>query len=234
MLNKIMAVFLMLIFLSLPCHAQKSAADIASGISKNLNKVADFKANVELVLTSDNIEEHSSGMLFFKAPDKYRVELFFPKKQLIVVNGTSLIIIDPVSSKRIMQNLSRLSEKDTMALPFIPDIAAYFDLFNFSVQDQTGSSILLKGEPKDKKRNISKIDLYCDPKENVPTRIVSYNKKGSLVSLREIKYLNIKGVVVPVRSYSMAILPAGNIEADIEYKNIKINTNIPDSQFRTN
>ncbi|MEK7375755.1 MAG: outer-membrane lipoprotein carrier protein LolA [Candidatus Margulisiibacteriota bacterium] len=234
MSNKFVLAFLISILLALPCQAQKSAVEIASGISANLKKIIDFKANVEISLTSDNIEERSSGMIFFKAPDKYRVELFFPKKQLIVANGSTLVIQDPVSSKQIKQNLSRLSEKETLALPFIPDINRYFDLFNFSVQAQSSASILLKGDPRDKSRNIGRIDVYCDPKNSTPTRIVSYNKKGSLVSLREISYIKIGESVVPARSYAMAILPAGNIQADIEYKNIKINTNIPDSQFRIN
>lgn len=234
MFNKCIAAIFISLLLVLPCQAQKSAVEIASGISANLKKITDFRANVEIILTSDNIEERSSGKLYFKAPDKYRVELYFPKKQLIVANGAILVIQDPVSSKQIKQNLSRLSEKETMALPFIPDINRYFDLFNFSIQSQSNTSILLKGEPRDKNRNIGKIDLYCDPKNNVPTRIVSYNKKGSLVSLREIRYLEIDNLIVPSRSYAMAILPSGTIQADIEYKNIRINTNIPDSQFKIN
>ena len=234
MLNRFMAAFLISILLVLPCQAQKSAVEIASGISANLKKITDFKANVEIILTSDNIEEHSSGKLYFKAPDKYRVELFFPKKQLVIANGSTLVIQDPVSSKQIKQNLSRLSEKETMALPFIPDINRYLDLFNFSVQAQSSTSVLLKGDPRDKNKNIGKIDLYYDPKAGVATRIVSYNKKGSLVSLREIRYLEIGGLIVPSKSYAMAILPSGNIQADIEYRNIKINTNISDSQFKIN
>ena len=234
MSNKFIPALLISLLLVMPCQAQKSAVEIVSGISANLKKITDFRANVEIVLTSDNIEEHSSGKLYFKAPDKYRVELYFPKKQLIIANGSTLVIHDPVSSKQIKQNLSRLSEKETMALPFIPDINRYFDLFTFSFQAQSSASILLKGEPRDKNNAIGKIDLYCDPKQSIPTRIVSYNKKGSLVSLREIRYMQIEGLVVPTRSYAMAILPAGNIQADIEYRNIKINTNIPDSQFKIN
>ena len=235
MINKLKTVLLISILLALPCQAlQNNAKEIASGISANLKKINSFSANVEIILTSDNIEEHSSGKIFFKAPDKYRVELFFPKKQLIVANGSTLVIQDPATSKQITQNLSRLSEKETMALPFIPDITRYFDLFIFSMQSQSKTSILLKGEPRDKYRNIGKIDLYCDPKQSVPTRIVSYNKKGSLVSLREIRYMEIDKLIVTSRSYAMAILPSGTIQADIEYKNIRVNTNIPDSQFKTN
>ena len=233
MLKIIALIITMVVLTALPCRAaEKTAYEITSGISENLGKVSDFKANVEIILTNDNIEEHSSGKLYFKSPDRYRVELFFPKKQIVIANGSQLVIIDPVSSKQIRQDISRLSEKETMALPFIPDINKYLSLFNFSIQGHDGDSVLLKGEPRDKNRNIGRIDLYCDTASNVPSRIVSYNRKGSLVSLREIKYLEIGKLAVPSRSYAMAILPSGTIQADIEYKNIKVNSNLPDSLFR--
>ena len=46
--------------------------------------------------------------------------------------------------------------------------------------------------------------------------------------------MEIDKLIVTSRSYAMAILPSGTIQADIEYKNIRVNTNIPDSQFKTN
>ena len=207
-----------------------SANDVISKASAVWKEIPSFKANLVMTSNTEDVEIRSRGKIFHAKPDKYRIELFTPKKQSILIDKNSIESKDIASGIKLKQIFSKLAEKDVLSLPAIFDITKQFESYNFEVQDQNRSSILLKGTPKEKGL-IGKIDVYVDSKDFFPSRIVYYNAKGTLLGLKEIQYSKIGTSVLPVKCYATLMLHTGSAQSEIEYQDISIEQNLPEKLF---
>ncbi len=95
---------LFLSILSLPLFSQnmQTAADFFDKISENYAEVEDYQAKV--VITQG--EDVMTGVLYFKSPNKLRIDFEDPKEQVIASNGSVLTLYLPGLSVIMMQKLT--------------------------------------------------------------------------------------------------------------------------------
>jgi len=211
-----------------------SVEEIIEKIKENQEKIKDMSADVETKITStlkDSKEIIQKGQILTKPPDKSRVEIFSPMRQITITNGDTMTIISPDTGMKFTQDLSK--EKSAMSKLSSPsDTTKIFDYFDLKLTDHGTKEYIISGSPKEENEFLGKIDFFVDRERIIPLRIVIYNPEGVLISLSELEYKKISDIWIPIKTASIVSVPGGSMNVDMEFKNIKINKGISDDKFK--
>ncbi len=213
-----------------------SVDTIIKRIKENGDKVKDMSADVETTITSSLKESKpiiQIGKIWTKSPDKSKVEIYSPIKQITITDGDIMTIISPDTGMKFTQDLSKSKEKG--ALPQVSshtDTTKIFEYFDLKLTQHGTKELIISGTPKEKNEFLGKIDFFVDNEIYLPFRIVIYNPEGILISLSELNYKKFDDAWVPEKTTSIVSVPGGSMNIDMKLKNIKINKGISDEEFK--
>jgi outer membrane lipoprotein-sorting protein len=246
-MKKIIGSFCLLAVLlsSAALAADISIEAIINNVQANQSKITDMYAETTTTMTSSMTlsgQESSApkkveqkGKMWTKGQDRSKVEIISPVKQITIINGDQMAIINPDTGQKIVQDLTKL--KDASGGQALGrsggqmNLAKAKELFGLTVEGQEGAYIV-RGIPKKTNQFIAKMEFYIDSEKWVPTKIVIYDAKNNPISQSAIDYQEISGVWVPVSNKSAVATPMGKIAVEMTYDNIKVNSGIKDETFK--
>jgi len=226
-----------------------SLDDIINKIQSNQEKIKDMYAETNTtVVSSISIPGKSGtqnkgpqkmvqkGKMWSKGEDKTKVEIFSPNHQISITNGDKMAIINPDTGQEMIQDLKKLDEKTGLPSPSkkmgLAEAKKYFNLSVSQAGATPNSYYIIQGTPKNKNGLLGKMDFYIDPVKWVPVKVYMYDTKNNLISQSEMSYQNVAGIWVPQKNHSQIITPAGKMDVEINFSNIKVNSGINDREFK--
>lgn len=245
-MKKIAALFLvslMLLVARTPSFAADlTLEDLMEKVQTNQGKIKDMYAETETVMISSmSIPGQTKkgpqkmvqkGKMWTKGSDKSKIEMLSPTKQITITNGDKMLMINPETGQKMVQDLSKIKGQGSRGQgPGEMSLEKAMEYFDLSLK-KDNDSYVITGIPKERNKFMSKMEFYLDSKRWVPTKILMYGGNGKLLSRSEIEYEKISGVFVPVRNSSNVNTPMGKMEIEMVYSNIKVNQGIKDEVFR--
>ena len=128
----------------------------------------------------------------FLRPGKMRWEYETPEEQLLVTDGETVWLYDPLLENVTVQQLSRITE--VTALDFllgVGDLTRDFLPRNLSSELlKTSGGLVVELEPKEKLANLEFIQLEVDPENHHLKTLLLMDRQGNYrtIHLKEIKY----------------------------------------------
>ena len=128
----------------------------------------------------------------FLRPGKMRWEYETPEEQLLVTDGETVWLYDPLLENVTVQQLSRITE--VTALDFllgVGDLTRDFLPRNLSSELlKTSGGLVVELEPKEKLANLEFIQLEVDPENHHLKTLLLMDRQGNYrtILLKEIKY----------------------------------------------
>jgi len=219
--------------------------EIAGKLKGSQQKIKDMYAETYTKISSNlqipgsdkkgpqNIEQ--KGKLWTKGEGKSKMEMLSPMKQITVTNGDKMMVVNPDSGQKMVQDLKKMREKsgasfggDAGGQMSLEKAKEYFDLS----AKADGGGYVLTGIPKKANNFLGKMEFYLDSDRWVPKKICMYDSKGKIISQSEIEYKEISGIFVPSKTKSQIMTPMGKMDVEMQFNNIKINQGIDDKEFR--
>ncbi len=218
-----------------------SLDDLINRIQGNQKRIKDMYAETTTIITSTMSMPGSEGKgpqkmtqkgkMWTKGEDKSKIEMISPMKQVTITNGDKMAIINSETGQKIVQDLKKLREKSGMpesSKAMSLDKAKEF--FNLSTSKK-GGDYVITGVPKKENKFLGKMEFYVDTDKWVPVKILMYDARGKLMSQSDIEYQKISDIWIPAKNKSVVNTPAGRMDIEMEFGNIKINRGISDREF---
>ena len=245
-----LSVSLLISLSSLALAGDLSLDDLVNKLQANQSKIHDMYAETTTQITS-NFQSQTSklsgpqtmvqkGRMWTKGKDKTKVEMISPMKQIIITNGDQMMMINPETGQKVIQDLKKLRESQGMAESSKQmNLEKAKEFFDLSVQKLDASkpgdldTYVITGVPKKENKFLGKMELYIDTARWVPVKIYMYDSKGKLMSRSEIEYQKGDGGIwAPSKNVSNITTPMGKMDVTMEFNNIKINKGISDNEFK--
>ena len=235
--------------------ADMSLDDLINKIQGNQKKIKDMYAETttkitsNLQLTTDNKSKVQTmtqkGKMWTKGEDKSKIEMLSPMKQVTITNGDKMAIINSDTGQKMIQDLKKMREKSGMGDSSKQmSLEKAKDFFNLSTTKK-GDDYVITGIPRQQSKFLGKMEFYVDSEKWVPVKILMYDAKGKVMSQSVIEYQKIlipyseapsmarsEGVWVPVKNRSNVVTPAGKMEIEMVFSNVKINQGMNDREFK--
>ncbi|OGL41843.1 MAG: outer membrane lipoprotein carrier protein LolA [Candidatus Schekmanbacteria bacterium RIFCSPHIGHO2_02_FULL_38_11] len=149
-----------------PVYPETSALDeIVSKIQKKYEYVRELETDCIQETFNRTVEKKFifKGSLYVKKPDKLRMEIKEPEKQLIIANGQTLWVYLP-ENKQVVREKLDLNNKSKTALTILTGMAKLSRDFEISMEQgsEKSRSYMLGLIPKDSKSMIKKMRLEVD------------------------------------------------------------------------
>lgn len=230
--------------------ADLSLSDITRKIQSNQSKIKDMYAETTTTITSNitmpGAKEKTpqkmiqKGRMWTKGKNKSKIEILSPTKQVTITHGDQMMIVNPETGQKIIQDLKKMREKSGM-----PDYSRQMSLekakefFDLSVKKK-GDDYIITGMPKKENKFLGKLEFYVRELKSseasgegawAPVKIVMYDAKGKPMSQSEIQYKEISDVYVPVKNISNVTTPLGTMMVEMTFDKVKINQGISDKEF---
>ncbi|MBU0630776.1 MAG: outer membrane lipoprotein-sorting protein [Candidatus Margulisbacteria bacterium] len=219
---------------------------VVKKVQQNQDRINDMYAETTTLISSNLALPGSEknepqkmtqkGKVWTKGKEKSKVEMLSPVKQVTITNGDKMMVVNPETGQKVVQDLKKLREQSGM-----PGSSQQMDLekakqyFDFTVANKgvPGKAIyVISGTPRKENKFLSRMELYIDGERWIATRIMMYGSKGELVSQSDIDYAMISGVWIPKKNVSFVSTPAGRMDVEMDFDNIKVNRGISDSVFK--
>ena len=140
----------------------------------------------------DSIPVVAEGKVSFLRPGKMRWEYETPEEQLLVTDGETVWLYDPLLENVTVQQLSRITEVTTLDfLLGVGDLTRDFLPRNLSSELlKTSGGLVVELEPKEKLANLEFIQLEVDPENHHLKTLLLMDRQGNYrtILLKEIKY----------------------------------------------
>ena len=236
MIRKIIAsTILVLLLSSIPSYAL-TIGELIEKVKGNQAKVLDMSAEITTTMTS-NIQGNDykliqKGKLWTKTPNKSKIEVLSPVRQITITNGNIITVISPDTGQKIVQDISEMKGK--AGIPDSGDmmnISKALEYFNLTTAQTDTGAYLITGTPKEKNDFLGKMEFLLDPARYVFTQISIYNPQGGLISLSKVEYANISNCWVPMKNNSTITMPTGGMNMEMIFENIQVNKGIADVEF---
>jgi len=127
-----------------------------AGIRAEFNQTACDKVN--------GLCKRSSGLLFLARPDKLRMEVSSPKKQLLVSNGTALIIYEEGSKQATKQELARGEKQMPLGDLLFGQEKPFTVAYDLTDTSETAGGHAIRLVPKDNQAPFKSTELWINPK----------------------------------------------------------------------
>lgn len=248
-MKKILLSLVGVFFLSTTLFAASMASVelIVKQVQLNQDKIRDMYAETTTTISSSMTVPGSDkntpqtmvqkGRVWTKGKEKSKVEMLSPVKQVTVTNGDQMMVVDVETGQKVVQDLKKLREKSGLpASSQQMDLEKAKEYFDFTVASQGvpggKTTYVISGIPKKENKFLAKMELYIDGDRWVATKIMMYGEQDRVVSQSDISYEQFGGVWVPVKNISFVSTPAGRMEVEMVFNNIKINRGISNSFFK--
>lgn len=214
--------------------------EILAKVKDNQGKIKDMQAEVITVIRSEIGQKKTmeqKGKMWIKGADKTKMEITSPIKQISITSGDKMIVVNPETGQKYVQDLKMLRKKtgqvDFGSNPMDQTKAlAYFNLKLKKAGGLLGPrENIIEGTPREKNKFLGKVNFIIDAGRNLPTKIEIYNPQGSLVSSSDIEYIKIKDIWVIEKNKTIVKMPNGKMDVEMKFQNIKLNEGIADSVF---
>ena len=218
-----------------------SLDDLIGKIQGNQKRIKDMYAETTTIITSSMAmpgaegkgpqKMTQKGKMWTKGEDKSKIEMISPMKQVTITNDDKMAIINSETGQKIVQDLKKLRQQSGM-----PESSKQMslekakDFFSLSTSKK-GDDYVITGVPKKENKFMSKMEFYVDSGKWVPVKIFMYDAKGKPISQSDIEYQKISDIWIPVKNKSIVNTPAGRMEVEMEFSNVKINKGISDREF---
>jgi outer membrane lipoprotein-sorting protein len=218
-----------------------SLDDLVNKLKGNQEKIKDMYAETTTTINSTMVlpgagkgpqKMVQKAKMWVKGETKSKLEMSEPMKQVTVTNGDKMMMVNPATGQKMIQDLKKLRGKGGMSegnqQMTLEKAKQYFNL----TATQKGNDYVITGVPKQPDKFLGKMEFYVDGGKMVPVKVLMYDLKGKLVSQTEIEYQQIDGIWVPKKNRSQVTTPAGTMKMEMEFANIRINKGISDSEFK--
>jgi len=236
-----LALFFTLVFTA-NCYAATLDPEIQNILSKikdNQALVKDFQADISTVIKSSKKSMEQKGHIWVKGENNSKIESYEPVKQTTITNKDKILMLDPTTGQKMVQDLKQLRAKSgDQSLGKSPTNQAaameYFNLKKKAINSSFfgGKEIVLEGTPKAKGKFFGTVNFYIDAQRYLPTKIEIIDHDGNKLSTAKIDYQNIKNAWVISKSKSEINVPSGKMEIEMKFSNIKVNEGISDKEFK--
>lgn len=244
------SLFLCSVFISSSFAANLSLEQLLDKIQANQNKILDMYAETTTTITSNMVMPGSTkkgpqkmvqkGKMWTKG-DKSKIEMLSPTKQITINNGEKMAIINPQTGQKIVRERGQGFEGSRDQGMDLDKAMEYFDLSVKKLDaSEPGSPALpagrletyvITGIPKKANKFLGKMEFYVDSTKWVPIKILMYSSNGKLMSRSEIEYQKISGLWVPKANKSAVNTPAGKMDVEMGFENVKVNKGMGDEVF---
>lgn len=167
--------------------------------------------------------------IYYRAPHSLRIEgtPYGLLRVVYIVNGGSYSVWVPGIGYKKEDNFKSV-DKRTLSLDFGIIGPDFWENYTLKVVQQSKTSIQLEAIPKDSER---KRMLWLNPADLSLQKSVKYNSLGKVrvIYVFENHFKHSSGVTIPrkIKMFS----PDGELVAEGEFKNIKINASLPPDLF---
>lgn len=226
------------LFVGSMAAADLSLDEIFGKIQANQDKIKDMYAETKTTIVSDlkipgaqtegPQKMVQTSKMWSKGETKSRIEMLSPVKQTTINNGDKTAIIDPAGRKTV-KDMGKLRGKDDLGGSGV-SLEKVKSQFNLSSR-KTWNEYIVTGVPKKENKFLARIEFRIDPNKMAPTRIFMYGPKDKLLSRSEIEYQQIAGLWVPKKNKSLLNTPAGRMDVEVEFMNVKVNQGVSDKEF---
>jgi len=204
-------------------------------IKQNESKVKDMKATMTTTIyggPQGSKPMVQKGTIWSKAPDKYKVELSTPFRQITITRGDKMKVIQPDSGQSFVQDLSKL--EGYSGLPQrgqALEPSKIMEKLDLKIASQSSQEVVLEGTPKEGKETMGKLHIALDGERLIPTRVVLFNKEGKPMTESTLSYKQVGNAWIPHRNRSTVSLPSGTLVVEMTLDDIAVNQGILDSVF---
>ena len=242
-MNKKLAVFsfVLALVLGLSAVADLSLEEIIGKLQANQSKIKDMYVET---LTTINSNMSAPGQenkgpqkmvqkskMWTKGQDKAKIEMLSPNKQVTITNGDKMVIINPETGQKMVQDLAKMRAQGMSSGNQGMNLDKVKEFFDLNVK-QIGGQYVITGVPKKANQALGKMEFYIDQEKWQTVKIMMYDAKGRLINQSDIGYQEIDDVWVPAKNKSVMLTPMGKMDVEMEMSNVKINQGIKDSEFR--
>jgi len=222
--------------------ANLSVDDVLQNIQANQKKIKDMYAETTTIITSNmaipGAKEKGpqkitqKGKMWTKGEDKSKVEITEPIRQTTVNNGDKMSVVNETTGQKMVQDMKKLRKERGIPEPSKElSIEKAKEFFDLSLRRQ-GGDYVLTGIPKKADKVLSKLEFVVASDKWVPVKVMMYGPQNKLVSQSQIDYQKISDVWVPVKNRSYLTTPAGKMEMEMLFFNVKVNQGIGDGEFK--
>lgn len=236
--RRLVAGFLLIYYLISPCEAAKTPEEIIiNKLNKNFAKIkdarADFTLDTGLQIFGCGGLQRQTGKLWFKAPDKVKVEL---DQVRYFIKGNFIRRIDADGKRYYV----RLLHAPDFTPGFNPKIITHN--FNLKAIKETTNEIILEGLPKPGVlKNVKRVSFYIEPNncwepQEFLLRKMIFSLQQNLSGNAYILYEKMGKLSVPVATHGKTALEVNNgtlvgFTFNLKGKNVRINTGLSDKIF---
>lgn len=242
MSKKMLVIAAVVLFAFSAQAADLTLDDLIAKIQANQSNIHDMYAETTTTITSNMVMpgQESKGpqkmiqktKMWTKGQDKSKIEMLTPTRQITITNGDQMAIIDPESGQKVVQDLKKLQEKSGgLGSGGQMSLAKAKESFNFTVT-KSDTDYLITGVPKKANPFFGRMEFSIDSGKWVPIRITMYDLKSKPISRSDIEYQEIAGAWVPVSNKSQAITPMGQMDIQMVYEKVKVNSGLKDDLFK--
>jgi len=232
----------MMLLVGIAQAADLSVDDVLKNVQSNQKKIKDMYAETTTVITSNMTIPGSKdkgpqkmtqkGKMWTKGEDKSKVEIDEPIKQTTINNGDKMCIINETTGQKMVQDMKKLRKEKGIPEPSKElSIEKAKEFFDLSLRKQ-GNDYILTGIPKKADRVLTKLEFIVATDKWVPVKVLMYGPQNKLVSQSTVDYQKISDVWVPVKNKSSLTTPAGKMEMEMLFFNVKVNKGIGDGEFK--
>jgi len=220
-------------------------------VADNYAKIYDLTADITLTSMLDDqpFGETDYCRYYFKAPDKERTDSFLSevratKAEMVIINGSSMYLIDPINSLSVEVDLLEETGIDSSQFN---QMDIYYNLANFlnnhtltqnnAETDFVNLIIAFDAIPAAQNSLYSKLTLFID--YNIGVLMKSYlykeNESGQVELLQTIQAIEAQqlpgGAWWITKMNKIPVLTSGNLIDTVAYSNLLINIGLTDSDF---
>jgi outer membrane lipoprotein-sorting protein len=235
-------VIAILIIVSLSAQAaDMTVDDIITNLQANQTKIHDLYAETTTTMTSNMTlpGQESKGpqkmvqtaRTWTKGQDKSKIEQLTPTRQITITNGDQMAIIDPESGQKVVQDLKKLRTQTGGLAGGQMSLAKAKEAFTFTVS-RNDTGYLVTGVPKKANQFFGKMEIAIDSDKWVPVRITMYDMRSKPISRSDLEYQEIAGAWVPLSNKSLTITPMGQMDIQMDYEKVKVNSGLKDELFK--
>jgi outer membrane lipoprotein-sorting protein len=224
---------------ALPLQAEMKVEEVLQAVGKNTDKITSMKAKVVIKTNLPEGEEQinlptsQEFNYWFKKPDKVKMEMLKPMKQVIVYDGEMMLMRNPLTGEVIKQktpagvgiggnmldvkSIREMIKKQGLKLKkSLPKKGAY----------------VLEGKWEEEGKK-TKTEMTVNFKKGVIERIKVMGENGEEISVMDLEYKKFPGNIwVPVRMVSKINAGGKEITTTTCWQNISVNLEIPDEEFQ--
>jgi len=192
-----------------------------------LNSIS-ISGKVERSVQQGREKELFSGDIIFEIPTLFYLHLYKPINQIFFIKRDSLYIYYPVEKRGFKGKI-----KNPMNNPLFKMVVGARNRIDLTPYNYRFLRRIVKGDTMysewvEKKNGIPIIKIGQIGGKQILFEV--YDKNRKLVAKTEYKnHINLGNIYLPTNIYSFIILPKDTLKENMEYKDIKIDSIIPDS-----